>query len=81
MLRVLVILSLATPAYASVEHCNQRLYDAIYKRITQEALNRRHRALTDDEDRLVSLRRIEEINGLRLLCNGQKSTYETGGKQ
>lgn len=52
--------------------CNQVVYDEIYKLIIVQALQ-------DTRDREVVFKeRNEDIEKLRMLCRGQRSTYETG---
>lgn len=59
--------------------CDQRLYDAIYKVITREALIEGLKDLSAEQERLINMKRYSEIMSLRALCNGQISTYEKRG--
>jgi len=51
--------------------CNQQMYDAIYRAIILQTLQSKG---TAKDFKLKN----DTIENLRKLCNGQKSTYETG---
>jgi hypothetical protein len=63
---LLSILAQGSPVHS----CNQKVYDIIYKRIIQDSMTK------PDDKESMDLRN-NAIEALRLLCNGQKSKYET----
>lgn len=75
---ILVIFSCGVKA-STPRVCDQHLYDAIYKKITQEALEDYQKA--QELERAASMKKADNIESLKRLCNGQKSTYETGGEK
>lgn len=63
---IIIIMMVSSITYAA---CNQRVFDDIYKRITQQALTKPALRETYEE-------KNHAVGVLRELCNGQKSRYE-----
>ncbi len=51
----------------SIYHCDQVVYDQVYRQLILQAI-----------ETMDIHQKIEAVHVLRSLCNGQKSTYETG---
>lgn len=74
-MRYLLLLLISTSAVASIKQgpCNQLIYDAIYRKSTQDILNKSHTLYHKD-----FYERNSALFTLRQLCNGQRSSYEQG---
>lgn len=70
-LLAMVIVFYAEGVMASVPHCKQLVYDAIYRTVLEHTID-------SDLGKEAFRERNAAIETLRDLCNGQKSSFETG---
>lgn len=62
-----------------VKACNQEMYDKIYAAICIDSM--RHKRDDREEEMLMLKQRQLNIQALRVLCEGQLSSYEKGKRK
>lgn len=68
---VLVLMFYSQDVQAKTPHCQQAVYDAIYRTVIEQSIN-------SNLDKESILEKNSAIQLLRKLCRGQRSTFETG---